>query len=377
MTTMEITPAFRAAEAWHPRVLKHQSLQSLKQTERYFERMVLSHLSAYLRLVLQHYESTGIASGQEAEVDLESNLLLNAVDHEMDWEAFRQDIAGAYSRSLFLGIKYGAKDLPKFGKTKTVAELFSFADPLEINVDALKNVWENLVGQGGIMAEQQALDSLYAIYGKDNIDKALKKAGIEYTPGKKPKGPPPTTDYATLQIEWDTLADPEVLNWITTRTSNLITGIDATTKERVRQQIKVGVMLGESRDEIAERLQSVMDDLPAWRAKLIAQTEVITAHSAGAVMTYKKSGNVEGKRWVDGQAGACAICSGLNGKIIHLTGQFQDTSAVKEGNYAQKVQWHPGPPAHPGCRCTVAPVVKIAPPPPDKPLELQVMYLPQ
>jgi SPP1 gp7 family putative phage head morphogenesis protein len=91
--------------------------------------------------------------------------------------------------------------------------------------------------------------------------------------------------------------------------------------------------------------------MSAERSRLIAQTEVLTAFNAGAVSLYKASGVVNGLRWVDGQFGACRWCQSLHGKIIRLGGEFgAEIGGTTLGG--------PFPPAHPGCRCAVAPVLE-------------------
>ena len=147
-----------------------------------------------------------------------------------------------------------------------------------------------------------------------------------------------------LDVDWS-LLDPEVVDWLDTSSATLVTNILETTRNRIMAQLVTGVMAGESRDEIAERLHAVLDDVPQWRARLIAQTEVIKAHSQGAIDVYRKSGVVEGKRWVDGQPGACPLCRNLNGQIVDLDEDFSG------GVHA--------PPRHPGCRCAIAPALVI------------------
>jgi len=159
-----------------------------------------------------------------------------------------------------------------------------------------------------------------------------------------PKSAKFAEDEFLLSVDWS-LLDPDTANWLAIESSKLLTGIDETTKKAIRAQLLRGYLEGESRDQIAERLKGVMTDISDWRARLIAQTETISAHSQGAIQVYEKSGVVQGKRWVDGQAGACPTCHSLNGKIVGLKEEFEG------GHYA--------PPAHPGCRCTVAPALSL------------------
>ena len=117
----------------------------------------------------------------------------------------------------------------------------------------------------------------------------------------------------------------------------------------ISQQVK----LGASREQITESLLATFGQLttpllPEWRARLIAQTEVLRAFNNVAESSLLATGNTH-VRWVDGQLGACPSCSKLDGTIIPI---------VLKGSYAR---FHdtirgfvvPHPPLHPGCRCTI------------------------
>lgn len=161
---------------------------------------------------------------------------------------------------------------------------------------------------------------------------------------------------ALLEVDWS-LTNPDVVDWASQHSSTLVTNVLETSRQRIRAQLRAGILAGESRDQIAERLQGVLDDVPAWRARLIAQTEVIAAHTEGALSLYRKAEVVQGKRWVDGQPNACPLCSDLNGDVVGLDELF-------DGEFD-------GPPRHPGCRCTVAATL-TAPEPKDIEYERQL-----
>ena len=140
---------------------------------------------------------------------------------------------------------------------------------------------------------------------------------------------------AVLDTTWS-LVDPDVTDYVNTQSMSLVQNLTSTTMQKMRSQMSQGIQNLETRNEIADRLSAVADDIPDWRARLIAQTETIRAHSAGLKNVYDKSGIVTGYRWLDGQPQACPICSDLNGQIV--------------------TEWDI-PPAHPGCRCTISPVI--------------------
>lgn len=281
-TTMTPTPAFRAAEPWHPKIRQRSSLRKLQQSEKLFEKVVLRHLAAYLSLALKTWNSSAPSNpvpGDDPKAAATSlaTQLLQSVDRAYAQQAtqFKKDVAEAYRVPLEQGARLGAADLPKN----------------------------------------------YAFNGHKRFDEDV-----------------------LVNVDWS-LVDPEVLEWADLHSSTLVTNVSETTRRRIQAQLEAGIAAGDSRDEIATRIETVMDDVPAWRAKLIAQTEVIAAHTAGAIQVYKKSGVVDGKRWVDGQAEACPYCTDLNGEVVGLDDDFSDGSF--------------GPPQHPGCRCTVAAAIKV------------------
>lgn len=265
--TKTATPfAYTAAESWHPKVRKDRtSLLKLRRAERSFRLVVQRHLASYLKLALQHFESFGIPSVQDAdEVGRASDQFLRDVDAAFDTTPFKAELERVYAIPLELGAALGAKDLPK-----------------------------------GVRFQEDVL----------------------------------------LEVDWD-LLDPEVTAWLNSHSAELIAGVLETSRNRIRSQILQGIELGEARDTIMRRLEKVLDDIPRWRARMIAQTEIIQAHTQGALQVYKKSGVVKGKRWVDGQPNACPLCSALNGDVVPLDGFFNNV--------------YEGPPRHPGCRCTIA-----------------------
>lgn len=155
-------------------------------------------------------------------------------------------------------------------------------------------------------------------------------------------------DLPGIDTMWSVL-DPAATTWMREQSLSLVKGLNTTTTNRLQSTMTNGLILGESRNQIADRIKSVMDDIPEWRARLIAQTEIIRAYSEGAVQRYESSDVVTGKRWVDGQPKACPVCkSGLNGKIVGLRDMFKSRYGPLNG-----------PPAHPGCRCTLAPVLVV------------------
>ena len=99
---------------------------------------------------------------------------------------------------------------------------------------------------------------------------------------------------------------------------------------------------GWSIDELKRRILAADETQSDARAELIARTETASAYSRGAILAYEESGVVSKLEWVVTEP--CPICEPLAGKIVPLGESFGDGIMH--------------PPAHPNCRCAIAPVVE-------------------
>jgi len=150
------------------------------------------------------------------------------------------------------------------------------------------------------------------------------------------------SDLVGILVDWS-LQSPEAIEWMRSWSLDLVKGLQQTTRDELRNTLAAGLELGESRDELAKRVQALVDDIPAWRSRLIAQSETIRAYSQGSLQVYRASGVTEKKEWLDGQANACPDCQALDGQIVGL-----------EENFEGGVD---APPLHPGCRCSTRGIV--------------------
>jgi SPP1 gp7 family putative phage head morphogenesis protein len=122
-------------------------------------------------------------------------------------------------------------------------------------------------------------------------------------------------------------------------------GIEQTTKEKLRQIFSDWIKERAPFKELVRRV----DDVGVFsksRARLIAMTESTRIHNTVVFVQFKDIG-AEGARWdtaVDERV--CPICGAIHGKIVKLGSSFPGTA----------VEY---PPAHPGCRCVIRPVMRI------------------
>lgn len=148
-------------------------------------------------------------------------------------------------------------------------------------------------------------------------------------------------DAVGAQIAWD-LDNPfvqEVLDQLAKR----IRGVAETTREDIRRLVGRQADEGWSIERLADEIRKQGEITSKSRSELIARTETASAYSQGSILAYEESGVVSGIEWLAGPD-ECPECAELNGKIVGLGDEFADGI-----NY---------PPAHPACRCAIAPVVE-------------------
>jgi hypothetical protein len=144
---------------------------------------------------------------------------------------------------------------------------------------------------------------------------------------------------------------------------NLAGEITQTTRERVRDAIREGILAGEPLSRTQARIMGIqgettvaerVEQLPVFgkkRAGVIAQTEVSRAMHAGQA-DYGKSVGAWGMEWL-ASSDACELCLSLSGKQVPYGEPFY---VWPKANPEYKFVWYP--PAHPNCRCTAIDVFK-------------------
>lgn len=155
---------------------------------------------------------------------------------------------------------------------------------------------------------------------------------------------------ARMHISWEP-DRPEVEEWLTRHSLELVKDLDATTKQRLAAVLRRGVHDGASMPEIARQVEDAARKMSRQRARMVAQTEVLRAYNGSTVMYYRQTEMVSGLAWVDGQYGACAYCRALHNKVIRLDGEFSAT-------IGERTLSAPYPPGHPGCRCATRPILE-------------------
>lgn len=141
-----------------------------------------------------------------------------------------------------------------------------------------------------------------------------------------------------LNIGISTL-DEQVLKAAREHVAQLVTQVTETTRDLIRESIKQSIDRGEDITQSIERLKKVVNN--PVRAELIARTESVNSYQIGLRNFAAQTGAVS-KSW-ESQAGACVLCSPLDGKTIAIDELF----VLGNGREV------PHPSAHPRCKCSV------------------------
>lgn len=149
-----------------------------------------------------------------------------------------------------------------------------------------------------------------------------------------------TLEQVGLGFDW-TLANTDAARWASQYSYQLVGGINATSQARLQQAVDDWF---QERTTLPDLVRELQPTFGRRRAQLIAQTETTRAAAEGSVLGFAQSGVVSEAEWVTMvDERVCPTCGGLHGKRAPLRGTF-------EGGLSY-------PPAHPGCRCFVRPVV--------------------
>lgn len=152
-------------------------------------------------------------------------------------------------------------------------------------------------------------------------------------------------------------------DWARKYAADLVRGINETTLEVFRQAIAGWVEKGGSLEDLAKYLQGKLPELEipeGWspdkvkwavsrqRARLIAQTESTRVFTEGSIQQWEQSGVTEAKWRTNVDELVCDVCRSMQNVVGNLRTGW--VSPLTGKTYR--------PPAHPGCRCFLAPIVE-------------------
>jgi SPP1 gp7 family putative phage head morphogenesis protein len=183
---------------------------------------------------------------------------------------------------------------------------------------ALSSVLNNVYADGYLIGNQSAI----AMVAGTTVDWS------GWTPGN--------TEAATAILSGDT-----GLQALLDEAGITIKSIAAGRIDQLAMALADALEHGDSVDTLARDLLGVLDN-PRW-ASMVATTELNRAMSAATLRTYGRNG-IEASYWLTAyDERVCPLCAGNEDTVVPLNGMFPS------GNYM--------PPAHPLCRCALAPVI--------------------
>jgi SPP1 gp7 family putative phage head morphogenesis protein len=94
------------------------------------------------------------------------------------------------------------------------------------------------------------------------------------------------------------MLSPIVVEHITARSAMLVSGVNETTKQAIRNTLFDGILLGEGTDTLARRISNVVAEASKARAHAIARTEVNTSANFARWQGMAQSGLVSSRRWL-------------------------------------------------------------------------------
>ena len=135
-------------------------------------------------------------------------------------------------------------------------------------------------------------------------------------------------------------ANLDAIAWAESRSAELVTSIDKTTRDGIKDLVTKAETEGWSTQQLAQELRDEYG-FSSYRAEMVARTETAMADVQGSLAGWKASGVVDRKQFL-AAPNCCSICQTYNRKIVDLDASF------------------PGgdPPVHPNCRCDVIAVLK-------------------
>lgn len=219
---------------------------------------------------------------------------------------------------------------------------FSFERPAD-KVDRFMS-WLNQAQDDGILEVQQGSTMSSAArssWMNTYIDSAYTK-GIRDAAAKMRKG---GANIANSWVEQSFFRPihADRLGLIYTRAYSDLDGITKTMDQQISRILAQGIGEGRGPADIARQINERIDKIGITRARVLARTEIVSAHAEASLNAYEEAGlegvEVEAEFTTAGDNAVCPECDALAGKVF--------TIAESRGMI----------PVHPSCRCSFSPIV--------------------
>ncbi len=146
----------------------------------------------------------------------------------------------------------------------------------------------------------------------------------------------------------------DTLQRLFTRNYTELEGINNAMNQRINRELADGFSRGLNSTQIARNITDRVNDIGKRRAKQLAHSEVIRAHSDATLNRYEEMGvddvTVQAEILTAGDRRVCPVCASLEGTTMTVQEAREGTFSFDGSSYPQK------PPMHPMCRCAILPV---------------------
>lgn len=171
-----------------------------------------------------------------------------------------------------------------------------------------------------------------------------------------------------LSLDFE-LASPVVVEWLSDVSSSRVTNINETTRKRLRATLSAGVDAGETSDQLSSRILSEIDGATASRARTIGRTEIVRASNFATQEGHRQAGITQ-RQWLSVQGVGVGFerdevrpsHDALDGMTAAIDAPFVIPAGFSN---AGARAMYPGDfgiaDEDINCRCTIAPVLNLAP----------------
>ena len=134
-------------------------------------------------------------------------------------------------------------------------------------------------------------------------------------------------ELGSVDVDWG-LVNRDALQWARGYAGELVRGLNATTRDVLRQEIAAWIESGEPLDVLARRLAPMFGEL---RGRVIAETEVTRAFAEGQYQAFQRAGVARWTWHTANDERVCHVCQPRDGVTYPMDAER--------------------PPAHVRCRC--------------------------
>lgn len=161
------------------------------------------------------------------------------------------------------------------------------------------------------------------------------------------------------------VTNPHVLSFINEYKFKFLNKLQETSSEEFTRLLLMAQSEGWSVNRLRDEIRGVFNKWSRQRSELIARSEIIRSSNMGAKLSYRANG-VTHMVWHDtDDSRTCPFCNSMDGMVIGIDETFAEVGDVieavdQEGKLRRMTVSYEDvqvPPVHPGCRCTIIPVI--------------------